>query len=83
MLKIEICMGSSCYSRGNSRSLELIEAYITEKQLEAEISLSGKLCLGNCAEGPNIIINGNLHNSISPECVIDLVKHYITAENAE
>ena len=80
MLTVEICMGSSCFSRGNSRSLELLEAYIAEKNLENEIRLSGKLCLGNCSDGPNIIINGNLHNGIAPECTVDLVRHYLDSE---
>ncbi len=73
-------MGSSCYSRGNSASLELAEKYISENQLENRIRLSGKLCLGNCSEGPNIIINGNLHKNCEPECVIDLIMHYLESE---
>ena len=77
MLSIEICMGSSCYSRGNSKSLELIENFILEKELDTSISLSGRLCLGSCAEGPNITINGNKHKNCNPDCVIDLVRHYL------
>ena len=80
MLKVEICMGSSCYSRGNSKSLELIEALISERNLENRINLSGKLCLGNCSDGPNIIINGNLHQRIAPECSVDLLLHYLELE---
>jgi len=80
MLNVEICMGSSCYSRGNSKSLELIEAFIADKNLEDQIKLSGKLCLGNCSEGPNMIIGGNLHKKIVPECIVDLIKHYLEVE---
>lgn len=77
MVNVEICMGSSCYSRGNSKSLEMIEAFIEERKLEDKIKLSGKLCLGNCSDGPNIIINGNLHKKTAPECAVDLLKHYL------
>ncbi len=77
MIRIEICMGSSCYSRGNSRALELAESYISKNDLEKEIELSGKLCLCNCSNGPNIIVNGILHEKCDPECVIDLIKHYL------
>ena len=80
MLKIEICMGSSCYSRGNSKSVELVENFIREKNLEAEIRLAGRLCHRNCSEGPNIIVNGNLHKGCQPECVIDLITHYMEVE---
>lgn len=80
MITVEICMGSSCYSRGNSKSLELVEAYIGEKQLADRIKLSGKLCLESCSEGPNIIVNGNVHKKCEPECVIDLITHYMEQE---
>ena len=79
MITVEICMGSSCYSRGNSKSLELVESFIVENNLESKIELSGKLCLGSCSDGPNIIVNGNLHKRCEPECVIDLLNHYLKA----
>ncbi|MBI9105645.1 MAG: NAD(P)H-dependent oxidoreductase subunit E [Spirochaetales bacterium] len=82
MIDVEICMGSSCYSRGNSKSLEFIETFIKDRNLEDRIRLNGKLCLGSCSDGPNIIINKNLHSGTSPECIIDLIKHYLTAEEA-
>ena len=80
MITIEICMGSSCYSRGNSRALEIAENYIQANNLEGIIKLSGKLCLGNCSDGPNIIINENLHKNCEPECITDLINHYLKAE---
>ena len=39
-MKITVCMGSSCFARGNDQNLEFIEKYIKEKGLEAEIELS-------------------------------------------
>lgn len=80
MISVEICMGSSCYSRGNSKSLELAEDFISKNTLENKIQLSGKLCLGNCSEGPNIIVDGKLHKHCEPACIIDLLKHYLKAE---
>ena len=44
MRQIKICLGSSCYSRGNNVHLEVIKKYIAENHLEAEISFSGHLC---------------------------------------
>jgi NADH:ubiquinone oxidoreductase subunit E len=80
MTTIEICMGSSCYSRGNSKSIELVEAFIKNKKLENKLRLTGKLCLDACSDGPNIIINGTIHKDCRPECVIDLINHYLELE---
>ena len=57
-LNISVCMGSSCFARGNASNLEFIENYIKENGLEAEIDLSGSRCEGKCVSGPNMIING-------------------------
>lgn len=63
-LNISVCMGSSCFARGNAANLELIENYIKENGLEAEIDLSGSRCEGKCVTGPNIIINGIEYNEV-------------------
>ena len=57
-LNITVCMGSSCFARGNASNLEFIENYIKENGLEAEIDLAGARCEGKCVTGPNVIING-------------------------
>lgn len=48
MRQIKICLGSSCYSRGNNVHLEVIKKYIAENHLEAEISFS-VICAKNYA----------------------------------
>lgn len=57
-LNISVCMGSSCFARGNASNLEFIENYIKANGLEAEIDLSGSRCEGKCVSGPNMTING-------------------------
>lgn len=66
-IEIIVCMGSACFARGNSQNLEFIEKYIIDNDLNATIELSGSRCEGNCADGPNIIVNGVLHNQINEE----------------
>lgn len=51
-------MGSACFARGNAQNLEYIENYIKTNKLDAEIELIGSRCEGQCADGPNIIVNG-------------------------
>ena len=66
MAKVEVtvCMGSSCFARGNAQNLEFIENYIKENGLEAQIDLSGTRCSGKWAVGPNIVINGVEYNEV-------------------
>ena len=69
MATIEICMGSSCFSRGNAENLAVIRSYLAEKRLSAAITTSGRLCEGLCSEGPNIAINGELHHRVDAACI--------------
>lgn len=53
---ITICMGSSCYSRGNCQNIEIIKQYLQEKKIEAEILITGELCINQCSHGPVISV---------------------------
>ncbi len=74
---IKICMGSSCYSRGNQENLERIERYLSDRQISCAIDLRGSRCEGLCSEGPNIEINGQLHGSVHAETIEQLLDQYL------
>ena len=51
--KIVICMGSSCFARGNEKTVEACESFLAERGLkdEVDVDLGASLCTGNCADG--------------------------------
>lgn len=63
--KIQVCLGSSCFSRGNRSNLEAIRMYLGENGLEAEVTLTGCLCQDKCGQGPIIIIDGNAYEDVN------------------
>jgi len=69
MDKITVCMGSSCFGRGNQATAEAVTQSIEEHNLQDKIEVAGCLCSGNCAKGPNIIINDKLISGVSQESV--------------
>lgn len=72
-VSITICMGSSCYARGNGANLEIIESYLTEHDLEATVDLAGSRCEGCCAEGPNLTVNGKRYGKVDREMLLDIL----------
>ncbi len=74
-MQITVCMGSSCFARGNAENLEFIETFIKENNLEAKIELSGSRCEGKCADGPNIIINGKEYRNVTIEILKEILKN--------
>ena len=80
---IEICMGSSCFSRGNALSLERVENYLQKTGLLEEVELKGRLCTGNCASGPCMSINNTSYSQVHPDAVEDLLRYHLDARNPE
>jgi NADH:ubiquinone oxidoreductase subunit E len=58
--EIEICLGSSCFSRGNRDVVQVIREYLRKNHLDDKVIFRGARCLGNCSEGPFVVINGKL-----------------------
>lgn len=73
---IEICLGSSCFSRGNTRNLEVIKDYIDENDLSAEIVLKGHLCSNKCNRGPVVRINEEVYEGVTESSVIKILESH-------
>ena len=71
--KIQICMGSSCFTRGNNQNLQLISKYLKDNNLEAELELSGLRCCDLCSKGPNLTIEGVEYNNVDSGTLIDIL----------
>ncbi len=81
--KITICMGSSCFTRGNNTNLKIIQDYLKENSLEADINLSGALCQENCRKGPIIYLNDQIHTHVEASDLPDLLKGFLLNDTVE
>ena len=74
--KISICLGSSCFARGNERNLEILEKFLEEHGLkdETDVELEGCLCKGKCTEGPIITIDGTVYTGVSGGLLLDILQ---------
>jgi NADH:ubiquinone oxidoreductase subunit E len=57
-IEMQICLGSSCFSRGNKEVVMYIKDYLRTNHLEDKVIFKGARCMGHCSNGPNLIING-------------------------
>lgn len=73
-LSIKICMGSSCYSRGNQRVKEVVDNFIRTRNLADKIDFRGELCCGKCGEGPNITIGDKEYHNVDEEVIWDILE---------
>ncbi|HSV27741.1 MAG TPA: (2Fe-2S) ferredoxin domain-containing protein [Sedimentisphaerales bacterium] len=71
--KITICMGSSCFSRGNSINLEILEEFIAHNRLEQSVELIGSRCLGQCSAGPLIHVDNEIYSQVDRGALLDIL----------
>lgn len=73
-LAIALCMGSSCFARGNNLLLERLEDLIKERGWGDKVALSGLRCEDKCTQGPNIRIDGTLYQGLDDGVLLDLLE---------
>lgn len=68
MIRVEICIGSSCHVKGATSVLNAIRSKIKTYGLEDKVELAGRFCMGKCTEGVCVTVDGQLY-SVSPDSV--------------
>ena len=63
--QIKICLGSSCFSRGNNVNLEVIKRFLKERALNAEVHFTGHLCESECCRGPILNIDDHVYEEVN------------------
>ena len=78
--EVHICMGTACHVRGAKRILETVQEQTGIKPGETDLDLKFSLetvnCLGCCALGPVMEIDGKTHGKISTSKTADVLKNY-------
>ena len=57
---VTVCMGSSCFARGNRSLVEALREEISAKGWEHQVEIRGSLCQGRCSEGPMIQVDQDI-----------------------
>ena len=82
-VEIVVCMGSSCFARGNGRHLAIIDEFLQSHGSEAAVRLHGCLCQDQCKQGPNVTIAGQAHHDMTPAQLRPLLQSLLRARGDE
>jgi NADH-quinone oxidoreductase subunit E len=78
--EIQVCMGTACHIRGAPRVLDMVQDLLGihpgETDLDLKFSLETVNCLGCCAMGPVMVVDGKYHGKTVPAKVSDVLKSY-------
>jgi NADH:ubiquinone oxidoreductase subunit E len=64
-IEMQICLGSSCFSRGNKDVVLFIREYLKKNHLDDKVIFKGARCMGRCSNGPNLNINGSIIEDVT------------------
>ena len=78
--EIHICMGTACHVRGAQRVLDSVQDLTGIKPGETDLDLKFSLqtvnCLGCCALGPVMEIDGKTHGKMAPSQTSGILRNY-------
>ena len=78
--EIHVCVGTACHVRGAPRVLDTVQDLTGIKAGETDLDLKFSLetvnCLGCCALGPVMEIDGKTHGKMEPSETADVLKNY-------
>ena len=73
--ELVICLGSSCFARGNKKILETVQQYIKDNQLEGRVKFRGNHCFGKCNRGPVLKIGENFYEQVSEANIHEILNN--------
>ena len=78
MIKITVCIGSSCHIKGSRQVVEKLQALIAENDLGEKVDLGGTFCLGKCQAGVCVLVDDDFY-SVTPDTAEEFFKNNVLA----
>ncbi|HUO95734.1 MAG TPA: formate dehydrogenase subunit gamma [Steroidobacteraceae bacterium] len=68
---VQVCRAEACQARGGAALEAHAQARLgvafDETSADGAVTLEAVYCLGNCATGPSVRIDGRMHGNVTPE----------------
>lgn len=76
-IKVQVCVGTSCYIRGSQQLLKQLMELITSQQLTDQVSISASFCFERCNKGPTVTIQDKTIEKCTFEQARDTILSYL------
>lgn len=74
---ITLCLGSSCFTRGNAELLPVLQDQLAQRGLADRVHLKGSRCEGQCMHGPNLRIGEVLVHEVKAADLETLLERHL------
>ena len=79
MMKVTVCIGSSCHIKGSRQVVEGLQYLIAKEGLGDKVELGGTFCMGKCQQGVCVTVDDNFF-SVTPDTVKEFFDKEIKAK---
>lgn len=79
-IEIKICVGSSCFAKGNKNNLDFVQEYLKVNNLKAVITTKGQLCTKQCDKGPVVVMDDKTYTHVSKAVLMNLLEEKLEHE---
>jgi len=80
---VTVCLGTACHVRGGVQIVEEMERKLNiavgQTTEDGEFSLETVNCLGCCAIGPVVVVNGKYYSQVTLKKIDSILKEYKTS----
>lgn len=76
MLKITVCIGSSCHIKGSRQVVSELQRLIAEHGLGERVDLGGTFCMGKCQQGVCVTVDDTFY-SVTPDNVVEFFEREV------
>ncbi len=78
---ITVCLGTACHVRGGVRIVDVLSKNLGinpgETTKDLQFTLETVNCLGCCAIGPTVVLNGKYYGQMTPQKTLNQIKKLI------
>lgn len=70
-VKINVCLGTSCFVKGSQTILKKVMNYVGEQCLASDVKIKASFCMENCDNGPTVTVGGKIMHKCTYSSVIE------------
>ncbi len=74
--EVVICLGSSCFARGNKQLVKIVNNYLLDHNLLNEVRFHGQRCFGQCSVGPSLKLDGAIKERLDEESIVAILDDF-------
>jgi NADH:ubiquinone oxidoreductase subunit E len=77
MVKVFICVGSSCHLKGSYQIIQTFEELIRKNGLEDLVELNASFCLGHCTKGVSVKVEDDFIEELTIANAAEKFEEYV------